>query len=58
MNVKKSKKLVQSHTSNSKIGSGDFTGTAIPNKMGKSIDVMGMKLADNKSVKVKPRSLA
>lgn len=48
----------QFHTSDSKKGVGEFTGTAIPNKMGKSLDIMGMKPLNKKSTKVKPRSLA
>lgn len=56
--MKKVKALQSAHTSNAKIGMGDSYGSAIPNKIGKSIDVMGQKSMGSKKLKTPPKSLA
>lgn len=50
------KKLKNAHTSNTKLGQGDFYGTGVKNPMAKSRSVLGNKVVGGK-VK-KPRSLA
>lgn len=54
----KIKGLKQAHTSNSKIGMGDYTGTGVRNPIGRSLDIMGQKIIKQKSLKKAPKSLA
>lgn len=52
------KALKNSHTSNSKIGMGDFYGTGIKQKMGRARDVMGMSPPTAAKLKKPPKKLA
>lgn len=56
--MKPLKPLKNAHTSNTKKGSGDYYGVAVRQKVGKPIDVEGMKVVPPKKMKVPPRSLA
>lgn len=46
------------HTSNSKIGMGDYYGIGIKNPIGRPIDVMGMDVPKPKRLTKPPKSLA
>lgn len=46
------------HTPNTKFGMGDYYGTGIKNKMGRSIDIMGLSPTNPKKMKKPPKSLA
>lgn len=52
------KGLKNAHTSNSKIGMGDYYGTGVRNKMARSRDVMGSVPSSKKKIKTPPKSLA
>ena len=57
--MKKMKAPKTAHTSNSKIGMGDFYGTGIKNKMGRMrYDSMSMAPKSNKKMGKPPKSLA
>lgn len=60
--MKKSKSplkgLKQAHTSNSQIGMGDYYGSGIKNPIGKSREIMGMKVSGAKKTLKKPLTLA
>jgi len=58
--LKKSKPLKQAHTSNAKVGMGDYYGTGIKQKMGRMIDSSypGAQALKKKQLKKPPKSLA
>ena len=56
--MKKVKANKEWHVSNSKIGMGDYYGSAIRNPMGRSIDVFGMENIPKSKIKKPPKSLA
>lgn len=56
--MKKAKGLKSAHTSNSKIGMGDYYGTGIKNKMGRTREVIGVKPLSMKKLGKPPKSLA
>lgn len=56
--MKKVKGLKNAHTSNNKIGSGDYYGVALKAKVGRMIDGVGINPPTTKSVKTPPKSLA
>lgn len=53
----KPKGLKNAHTSNSKKGMGDYSGSGIKNPIGKSKEIMGIKSPSAKKLS-KPKSLA
>lgn len=55
--MKKASGLKTAHTSNSKIGMGDFYGSGVRNPVGRMRDGLGMPLS-KKKVKIPPKSLA
>ncbi len=56
---KSMKGLKQAHTSNDKMGSGDYYGTGVKQKVGKVIESsMNFKDLPKKTLKKPPRSLA
>lgn len=54
----KKAKTKQAHTSQSKIGMGDYYGSAIKQKVGRAIDVMGSKSLSSRKLSKPPKSLA
>lgn len=56
--MKQPKGLKNGHTSNSKLGSGSFYGTAMKNPLGKSRDVLGQKTLPKKKLLKPPTKLA
>ena len=56
--MKKIKASKTAHTSDSKVGRGDYYGTGVRNKVGRTIDVMGMKTLSKSKLKTPPKSLA
>ncbi len=56
--MKKSKAPKVAHTSNSKVGMGDYYGRAIPNKVAKIRDGFGISEIKPSKLKKIPRSLA
>ena len=57
--MKKLKPLKNAHTSNSKIGMGDFYGTGVKAKTGKmKVDSINMPSFSPKKLKTPPKSLA
>jgi hypothetical protein len=54
----KIKPLKNAHTSNSKVGMGDYYGTAIKQKVGRARDVMGITPMKASKLKKPPKSLA
>ncbi len=57
--VKPIKALKNAHTSNSKIGMGDFKGTGVKQKVGTSrVDMVSMNKVGSKKMKNPPKSLA
>ena len=56
--MKKAKAHKEAHVSNTKMGMGDFYGSAIKNPMGRMRDGMGMKNITPKKLKKPPKSLA
>ena len=51
-------KTKQSHTSQSKMGMGDYYGTGLTAKIGKVRDVTGFQPMSKKKLKTPPKSLA
>lgn len=58
--MKKAKPLYQVHTARTRIGSGDYTGTAIKQKVGKVRDIYPIDYSpmSNKKIGTPPKSLA
>lgn len=56
--MKKIKGLKENHTSNQKIGMGDFYGTGITNPIGKIRDGFGANPVSKKKINKPPKSLA
>ncbi len=50
--------LKNAHTSNAKIGMGDYYGTGVKNKVGRMIDGTGMRPVTPSKIKKPPKSLA
>jgi hypothetical protein len=51
-------KTKQAHTSQSKMGMGDYYGTGLTAKIGKTRDVTGFEVLSKKKLKTPPKSLA
>ena len=56
--MKKVKALKTAHTSNSKMGMGDYYGSAIRNPIGRVRDGWGMNETPKKKLRIPPKSLA
>jgi hypothetical protein len=56
--MKKLKKTAAAHTTLSSKGVGDFYGSGIRNKIGRSRDVMGISEIPSKKLKNPPKSMA
>ncbi len=56
--MKKVRANKEAHTSNSKVGMGDFYGSGVRNPMARSIDIFGMENLPKKKIKKAPKSLA
>jgi hypothetical protein len=56
--MKKARPTKSAHTPKTKIGSGDYYGTGIKNKIGRIIDVTGYNDIPKSKLKKPPKSLA
>ena len=56
--MKKAKRVKAAHTSNSKIGMGDYYSSGVRNPIGKIRDGFGVKEVSPKKIKKPPKSLA